>query len=318
MGRMLGKVFVGAAVLAAAVAVAPVGPALAATAELQRVAPGNALYAALPVGGSGTGAVTAGAQFVDVQIPPSATPNFSTSGCEATDFAGFSGQIAIIQRGACTFGVKASNAFLAGAKAIVFFNEGQPGRTDAITASLGSTVSIPVVFTSFATADELFSLAPGLTLRVAVTADAASACAAPPAVGTPVAGKNVVVAQPGTVTTGTAGADVIYGTPGPDRIAAVGGDDLVFGFDGDDQISGGDGNDTLCGGTANDLLLGNAGNDALDGGDGTDDLSGGPGDDTLSGGAGTNRLAGNDGTDTCNPFGNLDSHAVCEVVEGAT
>lgn len=72
------------------------------------------------------------------QIPPAPTPNTSTSGCEAVDFAGFpAGAIAIVQRGTCTFAVKAANAQAAGASAVVIFNEGQPGRTDLFSGTLG-------------------------------------------------------------------------------------------------------------------------------------------------------------------------------------
>src|SRR5687768_10920933 len=59
----------------------------------------------------------------------------STSACEGTDFDGldFSGpsDIALIQRGTCTFGLKAQNAFEAGAEAVIIFNQGNaPDRMD--------------------------------------------------------------------------------------------------------------------------------------------------------------------------------------------
>jgi Zn-dependent M28 family amino/carboxypeptidase len=100
---------------------------------------------------SGSGDVTAAVTPVDVQVPPPAQPG-STSGCEATDFAGFpAGNVALIQRGTCTFGVKASNAQTAGASAVVIFNEGQAGRTDLIVGTLGTAdFNIPVVGLSFA------------------------------------------------------------------------------------------------------------------------------------------------------------------------
>jgi len=128
-------------------------------------------------------------------------------------------------------------------------------------------------------------------------------CSAPPPVGTPLGDFNVVVAQPGVTTVGTAGPDLIYGTSGDDQIAALGGDDIVLGSGGNDRISGGDGNDTLCGGAGNDLLAGGPGNDLLSGDSGNDDLSGGPGDDRLLGGTGIDRLSGGDGIDTCTPGG---------------
>src|SRR5262249_56590183 len=96
-------------------------------------------------------------------IPPSATPS-STSGCKPADFASFTpGNIALIQRGGCNFGVKIQNAKDAGASGVIIFNEGQPGRTD----TMGITIlhpnrnlflpDIPVVFTSFALGEELFN-----------------------------------------------------------------------------------------------------------------------------------------------------------------
>ena len=74
---------------------------------------------------SGSGDVTANLQAVDLTLPPTPEPS-STSGCEASDFAGFTpGNIALVQRGTCTFGEKVANAQEAGASAVVIFNEGQ-------------------------------------------------------------------------------------------------------------------------------------------------------------------------------------------------
>ena len=85
-------------------------------------------------------------------------PRASTSGCEAADFAGidWSGpaDIALIQRGTCTFGVKAINAQTAGAEAVIIFNQGNtPDREGLIIGTLlpdGAAVAIPVVGASFA------------------------------------------------------------------------------------------------------------------------------------------------------------------------
>ena len=82
---------------------------------------------------SGSGDVTAPVQAVDVEFPPAGAAGTTDSGCEASDFAGFTpGNIALIQRGACTFEVKANNAKAAGASAVIIFNEGQPGRHGAV------------------------------------------------------------------------------------------------------------------------------------------------------------------------------------------
>jgi Peptidase family M28/PA domain len=98
-------------------------------------------------------------------IPPTPAPS-SASGCDPADFAGFvPGHIALIQRGTCTFGTKATNAQAAGASGVIIFNEGNPGRTALLNGSLvladGSPASlhIPVVFTPFATGQDLYTQA---------------------------------------------------------------------------------------------------------------------------------------------------------------
>ncbi len=106
---------------------------------------------------SASGDVTASVQSVDLQIPPAATPNSSTSGCEDSDFVDFvSGSIALIQRGTCTFATKVANAESAGASAVIIFNEGQNNRTDVVEGMLEeSGSSVPVVGVSFQTGDTL-------------------------------------------------------------------------------------------------------------------------------------------------------------------
>ena len=97
------------------------------------------------------GDVTGVIQNVDLVLPPGAAPNTSSSGCDAADFAGFvPGRIALIQRGTCNFTVKAFNAQAAGASAVVFFNEGQPGRTGLVIPIGDATgLTIPVVSATF-------------------------------------------------------------------------------------------------------------------------------------------------------------------------
>ncbi len=88
---------------------------------------------------------------VDLDLGPG---NTSTSGCEPTDFDGldFSGgnDVALIQRGACAFGLKAVNAQAAGAEAVIIFNQGNAdGRFGLIGGTLGEdvvgTLTIPVL-----------------------------------------------------------------------------------------------------------------------------------------------------------------------------
>jgi hypothetical protein len=95
-------------------------------------------------------------------MPPTPTPS-SASGCAPTDFAGFAGKIALVQRGTCNFGVKVLNAEAAGAVGVVIFNEGNPGRTAVFSGSMVDAngnpfiASVPVAFTSFAIGQSLYN-----------------------------------------------------------------------------------------------------------------------------------------------------------------
>jgi Zn-dependent M28 family amino/carboxypeptidase len=118
---------------------------------------------------SASGDVTASVTAVDVQL---GVGNTSTSGCEAADFAGFpAGNIALVQRGTCSFEDKAENAAAAGATAVIIFNQGNttdPSRTDVFGGTLGAdfTGGIPAVSTSYASGVTLANT-PGLVMRVA-------------------------------------------------------------------------------------------------------------------------------------------------------
>ena len=120
-------------------------------AVLQQMAPFAATYETGAFTGTGFGNVTANVTPVDINLTP---PRATTSGCEASDFAGFpAGNIALIQRGTCTFAAKALNAEAAGASAVIIFNQGNtPEREGLIIGTLGGTnvVAIPVVGASFA------------------------------------------------------------------------------------------------------------------------------------------------------------------------
>ncbi|MQA26558.1 MAG: M20/M25/M40 family metallo-hydrolase [Micromonosporaceae bacterium] len=124
---------------------------------------------------SGAGDVTAAVTAVDVMVPPGADADTSTSGCEADDFAGFpAGNIALVQRGACSFRIKTDNAAAAGASGVIIFNEGQEGRTDAVNGTLSPPqAAIPSVGSSFAVGEEIYNLlqAGSVTANLAVTAE---------------------------------------------------------------------------------------------------------------------------------------------------
>jgi hypothetical protein len=67
-------------------------------------------------------------------------------GCETGDFppAPAEPAVALIQRGTCTFELKATNAVAAGYDAVVLFNEGNPGREELFIGTLGVPFEIPV------------------------------------------------------------------------------------------------------------------------------------------------------------------------------
>jgi aminopeptidase Y len=107
---------------------------------------------------SGSGDVTASV----TALPGPAVD--ATPGCEAADFAGFPvGNIALISRGACTFAIKTTNAYSAGAVGVVIYNNA-PG---ALNGTLGNTftLNIPAVGVTQAIGQQL-AATPGLILRI--------------------------------------------------------------------------------------------------------------------------------------------------------
>lgn len=113
--------------------------------------------------GQVAGSATAQVQPAGGIVVPATPSPSSASGCQASDFAGFvPGNIALIQRGTCTFAQKVANAEAAGASAAVIFNEGNPGRTSLFSGSLAGNETIPVLFTPYAVGAQLFGqYAPG-------------------------------------------------------------------------------------------------------------------------------------------------------------
>jgi Zn-dependent M28 family amino/carboxypeptidase len=114
------------------------------------------------------GEVTAPVTPVDLAL---GLGNASTSGCEPEDFVGFpTGNIALLQRGFCTFEIKAENAAAAGASAVLFFNQGNtdaPARNGIPAVTLGNfyTGNIPALSTTYAIGVQLSQLS-GLTMHL--------------------------------------------------------------------------------------------------------------------------------------------------------
>jgi len=141
--------------------------------------------------GTGFGDVTADVVPVDINLTP---PRANTSGCDGAfteaavgapllpdpaggdDFAGFpADSIALVQRGGCSFALKAFNAQAAGASAVIVFNQGNtPDRSGPLTdvtaaAPAGSDateLTVPVVGASFADGAALAQ--PDSTARISV------------------------------------------------------------------------------------------------------------------------------------------------------
>jgi aminopeptidase Y len=87
------------------------------------------------------------------------------TGCNAADYAGFSsGTIALISRGACTFAIKATNAYAAGAVGVIIYNNA-PG---SLNGTLGNdfSLNIPVTSVTQDVGQQLISLMPGLIVRL--------------------------------------------------------------------------------------------------------------------------------------------------------
>jgi Zn-dependent M28 family amino/carboxypeptidase len=133
-------------------------------ATLIQTAPISQEYETGAFTGSGFGTVAGPVIPVELALGDSnwpADPSTSTSGCEPSDFDGldFSGpnDIALIQRGACFFSVKAVNAEYAGAEAVIIFNQGNSptrmglivGNASALPDGSPSNLTVPVVGGSF-------------------------------------------------------------------------------------------------------------------------------------------------------------------------
>lgn len=107
---------------------------------------------------SGSGDVTAP---VTALTPP---PGDGTPGCEAGDFAGFpAGNIALISRGGCTFALKATNAYNAGAAGVVIYNN----TAGDLNGTLGEAFALDIGVTSVTQAlGAQLAATPGLVLHL--------------------------------------------------------------------------------------------------------------------------------------------------------
>jgi Peptidase family M28/PA domain len=117
---------------------------------------------------SGAGAVTGSVAPVE--------PKSASSGCEASDFTGFpAGAVALLRRGQCFLVQKARNAKAGGAGAVLIANDGGPGRTAPIAATLiRPGIGVPVLMISSGLGSELAQAAQARTTRVRIAVSAVS------------------------------------------------------------------------------------------------------------------------------------------------
>jgi uncharacterized repeat protein (TIGR01451 family) len=179
------------------------------------------------------------------------------------------------------------------------------GPTGAVTCGLGTlaagaseTVVIGVSATAAGTATNTATVASTepdptpadntVTEQTTINTPAAQTTINTPAAPTPAApapacvGRQpTIVAQPGVVTQGTAGRDVIVGTAGSDRIRSGKGNDLICARAGADTISSGHGRDRINAGSGRDRVSAGAGNDRINPGPDRDRVNAGPGNDRL-------------------------------------
>ncbi len=109
---------------------------------------------------SASGDVTAPVWAADLTLP-SPAPNSSDSACQAEDFTGMpQGAIVLMQRGGCGELLKFQNAQAAGAGAIVYINEGNPGGPDdrvtpRVFIMTGAGITVPTMAAQIATVEDL-------------------------------------------------------------------------------------------------------------------------------------------------------------------
>lgn len=144
-------------------------------ATLAQVSPTPTPYEVATLDYSGSGNVTGAlVPTTNLVIPATEAPS-SASGCAVADFVPASAtepEVALIQRGTCAFADKVANAVAAGYDAAVIFNEGNPGRTELLTAvTLGDPASIPVVGISYDDGVALYQATASGPVTVAVSTD---------------------------------------------------------------------------------------------------------------------------------------------------
>ena len=149
-------------------------------ATLRQVTPAAADLETGTFTGSAPGELTGRVVPVDLALTGTRA---STSGCEEADFTGLdlggTADIALVQRGTCTFGLKVQNAQAAGAEAVIVMNQGDTPDREGLFVGAANSLdvegqvpfepAVPVVGASFA--DGVALAAPGSTASLLVRPD---------------------------------------------------------------------------------------------------------------------------------------------------
>jgi Zn-dependent M28 family amino/carboxypeptidase len=112
----------------------------------------------ITLGYAGTGSLTNAKVVPTNDIVENPAPGASTSGCEAADYpAATAGNVALVQRGTCSFVQKAAVAQQVGAAGVIIFNDGAgPTRQNPLFVLNQVDLHIPAVISSFAVGNELY------------------------------------------------------------------------------------------------------------------------------------------------------------------
>ncbi|HSK34229.1 MAG TPA: S8 family serine peptidase, partial [Propionicimonas sp.] len=133
-----------------------VGKKVISVASVENTATTNNYIAVTPVPGGTDGKFVYAAAEGAPPPPTSGSADLARASVQdgCTAFTGVTGKIALVQRGACSFGDKATNAQAAGATGLVLYNN----QTGVVSPTLGeAAITIPVVMIGKADGDALWA-----------------------------------------------------------------------------------------------------------------------------------------------------------------
>jgi Zn-dependent M28 family amino/carboxypeptidase len=143
--------------------------------SLTQVTPNAKAYDTAPYEYSGSGEVTGRVVPATNNVIPATPEPSSAAGCVVGDYtpaAADAPEIALVQRGTCTFREKVTAATEAGYDGVIIFNEGNPERTELFVGTLDPPLApVPVLGLSYADGVELAQAAEQGDVTVTLAAD---------------------------------------------------------------------------------------------------------------------------------------------------